>query len=238
MAVQLPSISRDAFTRDLASLSPAPLHARAVEAMYGHYLELQRWSAHLNLIGRGTAREILERHFGESLAALPLLPPAAPATSAPRALLDVGSGAGFPGLVLAAARPDLAVTLVEARERKWAFLQAAARHAALPCRCLNARVGVPLPAGLPETIGVVTARALKLEPEVLTALARRLEPGGAFLLWLGAEDPPLPPALRPAREVKLTGTERRRILELRPVAAAEEVAHRPGASPAGRRRDR
>ena len=44
-----------------------------------------------------------------------------------RDLVDLGSGAGFPGLVLAAARPDLHVTLVETRERKWSFLLAAAR---------------------------------------------------------------------------------------------------------------
>lgn len=177
--------------------------------MHAHYLELRRWSARVNLVGPGTAGEVLERHFGESVAALPLLP------GGPTSLVDLGSGAGFPGLVLAAARPALAVTLVEARERKWAFLQAVARRAALPCRCLNARVAVPLPAGLPERIGVVTARALKLEPELLAALAGRLEPAGSILLWLGADDPPLPPGLRAAREVRLAGSERRRILELR-----------------------
>ncbi len=229
MAVPLPTVPREEFDHALVALCPGPLAPSAIEAMYRHYQELQRWSSHLNLIGRGTAREILERHFGESLAALPLLPPIAPGTPA-GTVVDVGSGAGFPGLVLAAARPDLAVTLVEARERKWAFLEAAARRAALPCRCLNARVAVPLPAGLPETIRVVTARALKLEPEVFAALAHRLEPEGRILLWLGGGDPPLPPTLRPAREIRLPGSERRRILELRPAAPAAAVAQQPGAA--------
>ena len=74
-------------------------------------------------------------------------------------LLDLGSGAGFPGIVLAAARPDLEVTLLEARERKWAFLAAACRRAGLACRCLNARVSAnpaDLPAELTEEAGEVT----------------------------------------------------------------------------------
>jgi 16S rRNA (guanine(527)-N(7))-methyltransferase RsmG len=231
VAVELPAIAWEAFSKAVAALSPEPLPERAVAAMYAHFLEVRRWSNRVNLIGPGTTRELLSRHFGESLAALPLLPPASAATTA----VDVGSGAGFPGLVLAAARPRFAFTLVEARERKWAFLQAAARRAALPCRCLNARVAVPLPSGLPETIGVVTARALRLEPEILAALARRLEPEGRILLWLGGDDPPLPPALSPAREVKLPGSERRRIVELRPAVTVPEVARLGGAA-AGRTR--
>ncbi|HEX5759552.1 MAG TPA: RsmG family class I SAM-dependent methyltransferase [Thermoanaerobaculia bacterium] len=207
MALRLPTISRN----DLALvLRQFELSDIAIDAMYAHYQELQRWSAHLNLVGRGTTSEILQRHFGESLSALPLLP------SGPAELVDAGSGAGFPGLVLAAARPNLTVTLVEARERKWAFLQAAARRAALSCRCLNARVEFPLPTGLPEMFDVVTVRALRLGADVLASLAERLGPEGRFLLWLGAEDPPLPPGLRPERELPIPGSARRRILELRP----------------------
>jgi 16S rRNA (guanine527-N7)-methyltransferase len=151
----------------------------------------------------------VERHYGEALAALPLVPKAA------RHGLDLGSGAGFPGLVLAAARPALAMTLAEARERKWAFLVAAARRASLPCRSLNVRVGVPLPAGLPESLDVVTARALKLDREVLSALAARLGADGRILLWVGEDDPDLPPELSPSGSIKLPGSRLRRILHLR-----------------------
>jgi 16S rRNA (guanine527-N7)-methyltransferase len=128
--------------------------------------------------------------------------------------LDIGSGAGFPGLVIAAARPNLKMDLAEARERKWAFLTAAARRASLPCRCLNVRVGAPLPAGLPERLDVVTARALKLGPDVLAALAERLGADGRILLWVGEEDPELPPELAPSGSIKLAGSRMRRILQL------------------------
>jgi 16S rRNA (guanine(527)-N(7))-methyltransferase RsmG len=205
----LPSISREDFSRALLRLSLEPLTPRAIESLHLHYQELARWNARLSLIGPGTIEQILERHYGESLAALPLIPPGS------RTAVDVGSGAGFPGLVLAAARPDLDLTLVEPRQKKWSFLLAASRRASLPCRCLDARVASPLPEGLPERIDLVTVRALKLDAQALGALARRLAPQGSVLLWAGADDPPLPAGLRPGGSLPLEGSERRRILEVR-----------------------
>jgi 16S rRNA (guanine(527)-N(7))-methyltransferase RsmG len=212
MGCPLPTISPDDFAAALAGCSPERLAAEAVESLYSHYLELARWNRTLSLVGPGTADEIVTRHYGEALAALPLIP------AGDRVGLDVGSGAGFPGLVLAAARPRLAMTLVEARERKWAFLAAAARRGALPCHCLNARVDLPLPAGLPEGVEVITVRALKLEPGVLAALAERLAADGQFLLWIGRDDPDLPPGLTPAGSLELPGSRVRRILRLRRTA--------------------
>ena len=209
MAFSLPRLSLAGFAAALAPLSPEPLGEPAVAALFSYYQELARWNEKLNLIGPGTAGEILARHFGESLAALPLVP------AGSRVGLDLGSGAGFPGLVLAAVRPGLAMTLVEAREKKWAFLLAAARRAALSCRCLNARVRIPLPPGLPEGIDVITSRALRLDPETWGALAHRLGAGGRVLLWVGEQDPELPPDLVSCGGVKLAGSERRRVLALR-----------------------
>jgi 16S rRNA (guanine527-N7)-methyltransferase len=208
MGAKLPAISRAEFERGIAAVSPEPLTAGTMAALYAHYLELARWNERLGLIGPGTADEVLVRHYGESLAALPLIPPAM------RRAVDLGSGAGFPGLVLAAARPELEMTLVEGRERKWSFLVAAARKASLPCRCLNVRVASPLPDGLPESLDLVTVRALRLETDVLDAFARRLTPGGSVLLWVGERDPELPPRLSPHGSWRLIGGERRRILQL------------------------
>lgn len=217
MAFDLPSLFQAEFAQGLARLSPEPLGSRAIDALFAHYQELARWNRRTNLVGPGTAGEILERHFGESLAALPLIPENA------RSGLDLGSGAGFPGLVLAAARPGLEMTLAEAREKKWAFLSAAARRASLPCRCLNVRVQVPLPAGLPESIDVITSRALRLDPETWGALAERLAPEGRILLWTGENDPDLPPDLVACGGVKLAGSERRRILALRRLQGTDKT---------------
>ena len=78
--------------------------------------ELQRWNARVNLTGLKTDRDIVMKHFLDSLAILPYLGDAA-------SLMDLGSGPGFPGLALKLARPGLALTLVEARTKKAAFLQ-------------------------------------------------------------------------------------------------------------------
>lgn len=213
---------REQFEAGLAALSPEPLTAVAMQALYTHYVELARWNERLGLIGPGTTDEVLVRHYGESLAALQLIPRAA------RSGVDLGSGAGFPGIVLAAARPNLKMTLVEARERKWSFLATVAWKAALSCRCLNVRVASPLPAGLPERVDLVSVRALRLELDVLGALARRLTPDGSVLLWAGERDPELPRELLRQASVQLAGGERRRILRLR-LARSAGIAAGSGA---------
>ncbi len=207
-------MSREEFERGVAQRSPESLSAEVLRALYAHYLELVRWNERLGLIGRGTAGELLDRHYGESLAALPLIAESA------RWGVDVGSGGGFPGLVVAAARPGLRMTLLEARERKWSFLASAARKAALPCQPLNVRVSSPLPVGLPGSIDLVTVRALKLDVGVLGAFARRLSPHGSILLWAGDEVPELPEELLLQASFRLAGGDRRRILQLRPVHPA------------------
>jgi 16S rRNA (guanine527-N7)-methyltransferase len=78
--------------------------------------ELQRWNARVNLTGLKTDRDIVIKHFLDSLAVLPYLGDAA-------SLADLGSGAGFPGLALKLAQPALILTLVEARAKKAAFLE-------------------------------------------------------------------------------------------------------------------
>jgi 16S rRNA (guanine527-N7)-methyltransferase len=94
------------------------LDAEAVERLFLYFTELLRWSRKINLIAKGTPEaEILENHFLDSLTLLSLLE--GPGLH----LLDVGSGAGFPGLVCKAARPDLTVTLLEPRLKRVSFLR-------------------------------------------------------------------------------------------------------------------
>ncbi len=188
-------------------MSAFKLPPEAAERLWLHYQELRRWNPTLSLIGPGTGEEVVERHYGEALAGLGLILPAA------RVAVDVGSGAGFPGLVLAACRSDLEVTLVESNAKKWAFLEAACRRAALPSRCLNARVEIPLPEGLPATMDLLTARALKLDA-IVEALGPRLSPEARILFWAGGEGFSSPPGWRISRQQPLTGSARRRIVEL------------------------
>ncbi len=83
--------------------------------------ELRQWNRKINLIARNTSLpDIIEKHFLDSLTLLPVLDEIA-ADSGP--LLDVGSGAGFPGLVVKIARPARQVLLLEPRQRRSIFLR-------------------------------------------------------------------------------------------------------------------
>lgn len=207
MAAPLPDLPLEEFRRRLeAAAPPVDLTPPLVHALHAHYRELRRWNPGLSLVGPGAAADVVERHYAESLEGVPLIPTGA------RTLVDVGSGAGFPGFVLAAALPEVAVTLVEPRERRWAFLLAASRRAALPCRCLGARVGSPLPAGLPERIDVVTTRALRLPPQALEALAERLTGSARVLVWAGEAAPPGPSGFTVVAERPIPGSTHRRII--------------------------
>lgn len=220
MGSPLPPIAPETFAAwlgetldDLPGGRSIPDRPRLAERLAGHYQELRRWNPRLSLVGPGTATEVLTRHYGESLAALPLLDPS------DRVLVDLGSGAGFPGLVLAAVRDDLDVYLIEARQRKWAFLRTSVGRCGLSCRCLDARVGRSLPSELPDRIDVVTSRAVALPRSFFEAVLER-SPTARFLLWQG--DPATEVAegltdrdLRIEREVPLAGSHRRRIVELR-----------------------
>lgn len=104
--------------RGLATLDIA-VGAEGLAALNRYHAELKHWSARMNLIAKNTPDEqILENHFLDSLTLLPLLSPAAESH-----LLDIGTGAGFPGLVCKAASPALRLTLVEPREKRVSFLR-------------------------------------------------------------------------------------------------------------------
>lgn len=210
MGSVLPDIGQDEFERRLAAAASSEVVTDDCRgALFAHYEELRRWNPRLSLVGPGTSEAVVERHYGESLQGVGLIP------AGRRTLVDLGSGAGFPGFVLAAARPDLDVHLVEAKERKWAFLEAARRRAALSCACLNVRVGPNLPSGFPTQIDVLTARAVKLEPQILAPLLPRLPVGSSIVLWTGESDPITLPGFDQVGERGVSGSRSRRILELR-----------------------
>jgi 16S rRNA (guanine527-N7)-methyltransferase len=206
----LPALSRELFARRLSAVAPEVLSGATVDALWAHYRLLAEWGRGMSLIGPGTEAEAVERHYGESLAVLGWIPEGGAGR-----LLDVGSGAGFPGFVIAAARPRLDVWLVDSRQRKWAFLSAAAARAALSCRCLDVRVSASLPPQIPQELDFVTLRAVNLPPATTAALLGRLAPEGRLLWWRGPEVPELPAGWLVTRRMPLAGSDRRQVIEVR-----------------------
>lgn len=219
MSRELPDISLVVFSERLRALSPEPLKAETLAVLYQHYRQLRLWNQRLSLIGPGTVDEVLSRHYGESLAALPWI------TGNDTVLVDVGSGAGFPGFVLAAGRPGANVFLVEARQRKWSFLKSVVRRghaltpeppsdaASLSCSCINARIERSLPGELPPQIDVVTSRAVGISPE-LAALFVRRSPEVRFILWTGERRSKTLPGFEVQKLHQLSGSDRRWLVEI------------------------
>ena len=80
--------------------------------------ELVDWNRRLNLVAKASGEQILRKHFVDSLSLVPLVP-----AQGHLKLLDVGAGAGFPGLVLKIVCPGTAVSLLESSEKKCVFLR-------------------------------------------------------------------------------------------------------------------
>ncbi|HYZ22782.1 MAG TPA: 16S rRNA (guanine(527)-N(7))-methyltransferase RsmG [Rhodopila sp.] len=136
---------------------------------------LVRWNARLNLVAPRDVPVLWERHIEDSLQLVPLMP-----KGVERAI-DLGSGGGFPGLVLAIAT-GVRFELIEADQRKAAFLRTAVLETGAPAvvhACRIEAADVP-PAPL------VTARALAPLPRLLPLAAPLLAPGGVCLLLKGA----------------------------------------------------
>lgn len=101
------------------------LSAEQVAQFARYYLELLHWNAQFNLTAITTYEDVQVKHFLDSLAALPLIAEELGATqplSASPHLVDVGTGAGMPGIPLKIARPDIKLTLLDGTGKKVTFL--------------------------------------------------------------------------------------------------------------------
>jgi 16S rRNA (guanine527-N7)-methyltransferase len=155
-------------------LAPATL-----EHLQTYLKELKLWNAKTNLTALKTDRDIVIKHFLDSLAVLPFLDGAASVT-------DLGSGGGFPGLVLKLARPHLALTLVEARERKAAFLEyLVARFKLTGALVVQTHLTPALARKWEPKVAAVVSRAAFILPGLLELAAPLLAPGGVVLALKG-----------------------------------------------------
>lgn len=147
--------------------------ASTVEA-YANLLALE--GEKRGLIGPKEAQRIWSRHIVNSAALLGFLPRKG-------SVIDVGSGAGLPGLVIAAARPDLEVTLVEPMERRCEWLAYASEEIGLDnvliVRDRSENLGKKIRAD------VVTARAVAALPKLLRLTSKMIAPGGRLLALKG-----------------------------------------------------
>ncbi|MCC7358015.1 MAG: 16S rRNA (guanine(527)-N(7))-methyltransferase RsmG [Anaerolineales bacterium] len=148
--------------------------------------ELRAWNARFNLTAITDDADIQVKHFLDSLSLLPLLRPGAPGR-----LIDVGAGAGFPGLPLKIMRPELAVTLVEATGKKAKFCEAvAARLGLTGVTVVNARAeDVGQDPAHRERYDWAVARAVAALPVLAEYLLPLVKIGGQAVAQKGANAP-------------------------------------------------
>ena len=147
---------------------------KAAREKLGRYLDcLQQWSKKINLTGAETSEAAFNTLVRPILGADGLLS---------GSVVDVGSGNGSPGLILAALRPDLKFTLLEPRAKRWAFLREAARAMGVENVVVLRERSDSYDGPLADT---ATMRAVGLDPEALRPL---LAASGCVLVFGG---PPL-----------------------------------------------
>ena len=174
---QMESLSTGAAAIGLR-LGPADL---ALFAAY--HRELLLWNRRINLVSERSAQEIVIRHFLDSLTPAPFL------DHPGGALIDLGSGGGFPGIPLRIALPGLQVTLVEASRKKSSFLSHIVRTLCLGgVQVVRERVEV-LTAGeiLAGSFDTVISRAAFKLPELILMASFFLKPGGQLIAMKGPD---------------------------------------------------
>lgn len=144
-----------------------------------HLELLRKWNPRINLVSRSTIEDAALRHIVDSAQLLKLHP--APVTH----WVDLGSGGGFPGVVvailLAELNPACRVTLIESDTRKATFLRTVLRETSVSARVLAMRIED----AEPQEADIVSARALAPLPKLLALARRHLRPGGKGLFPKG-----------------------------------------------------
>jgi len=151
-----------------------------IESQLDSYLDLLvKWNRKINLTSEKTPSEILHRHIFDSLQYARVITPN-------DQIIDIGSGAGFPGIPLKIVYPHLTLTLIESQRKRCSFLEAVVSNLGLQdTRVINERAEKISPVPM---VGVVILRAVSNIKSCLDLGVRFLEQGGKVVLKKGPEE--------------------------------------------------
>jgi 16S rRNA (guanine527-N7)-methyltransferase len=142
---------------------------------------LLKWNARINLTAVREPEEIVRRHFGESLFAAQNIFPTSGKKDELSRVLDIGSGAGFPGLPIKIWWPQVRVTLIESNQKKATFLREVARALTL----MEVDVVTTRAENYTEFGDVVTLRAVERFEMAVPIAAKHVAPQGCLVLLIG-----------------------------------------------------
>ena len=168
-----------------------------VEQLSRYYELLDRWNRKINLTALDNADEAIDRLVLEPIVAARQLP--SPAAN----LMDIGSGGGSPAIPMKLCAPSIALTMVEAKARKSAFLREAVRTLRLEHTVVETARYEELLArpDLHETFDVLSLRAVRVETRALFTLQAFVKRGGLLFLFRGPSGPDVPEIVPPLRWV-------------------------------------
>jgi 16S rRNA (guanine527-N7)-methyltransferase len=174
--------SPDSLLREGARRLGISLQKKQVDQFLAYLNELKQWNRRINLTALTTNKEIIERHFLDSLMGVRAMKPYKEPS-----LMDIGTGAGFPGIPIKLYNPEIILTLVEPRHKKAAFLH----HL---CGILDLRGVSVIDERFEELYGrpehlrayqIVVTRAFIKPNLALEAADPFLAPNGRIVLYLG-----------------------------------------------------
>ena len=222
-------VLRDRLEQGAASLA-VQLDASQVDALLAYLALIERWNRVYNLTALRQPEEMLTHHLLDSLAMVPALQRhlLSAGLSEGARLLDVGSGAGLPGVVLAIVLPQLRVTCIDTVGKKASFIQQVAVELSLrQLRSQHARVESWLGHPGEQPFDVVTSRAFSSLADFVSLTRRHLALRGVWLAMKGKrpsdEEQALPADvdLFHVEQLQVPGLEAERcLLWMRPRAAA------------------
>ena len=167
-------------------LAPYPfVPADAAEKILAHLQLVLKWGKSMNLTGATKVKELIEEHAADAMPLAALLSPNA-------AVLDVGAGAGFPGVILAIMRPDITVTLLESNHKKGVFLRTALREAGRKGVAIDGDVFAP-PTEWLQGFDAVVSRAVFAPEKWVEVGAPFVKTGGTLYALLAGVQAPTPP---------------------------------------------
>ena len=179
----VPGFDLEARIRSRAADCAIALTDASVAALAHHARAVLRETAGLNLTSIIEPEAFLERHLGEAFEGAAMLPP-----DASGVYVDLGSGNGYPGLPLAAARPGLRLLMTDASVRKAGFLRAVLRDAPFETAAvLEAQVQRATDLDGSQPIRLLSSRAMGGWAKVLPRLRTLLAEDGEILVWAGTE---------------------------------------------------
>ncbi len=174
--------------REQAAAMGVTVTPEAAEKLDLYAVRLVETNRNVNLTAITDPEGILVKHFLDSLSLAPLLTERAAGLSGALSLVDVGTGAGFPGVPLAIVCPSLRLTLLDSLQKRLTFLDSLCRELGIPAALVHARAEE---AGrkpeLREQFDVATARAVAGLPVLCEYLLPLLKPGGQMIAMKGPD---------------------------------------------------